>query len=156
LTIWIGFTNQKLYQARLLLEQAEQSQTAALSDALGDAALMHMQFAFRAYLNEMAAATNLKTEVATLAELLAKTPLVTGEMREWQILAADAFSWFSAFNRAVDLLGWPQQPVIQAHPKDNAVNLIAVAVDESGSDVSGWWQALSTCIDAQRQNRQET
>jgi hypothetical protein len=155
LTIWIGFTNQKLYQARLLLEQAGQSQTAALSDALGDAALMHMHFAFRAYLNEMAAATNLKTEVATLAELLAKTPLVTGEMREWQILAADAFSWFSAFTRAVDLLGWPQQPVLQAHPKDSAVNLIAVAV-ESGSDVSGWWQALSTRIDAQRQNRQET
>lgn len=159
MTIWIGFTNQKLYQARLLLGQASSCDAPVLASALRDSALLHMQFAWRSYLNEMGAATRLKTEVSSLDELVAATGLVTGEMREWQNLQHDAFSWFNAFQNAAERIGWPEKPsVVKESAGAHAVNLIALAsADDSGpDDLSGWWQKLSALIDAQRQNRQES
>lgn len=158
MTIWIGFTNQKLYQARLLLGQASSCDAPVLASALRDSALLHMQFAWRSYLNEMGAATRLKSEVGSLDELVAATSLVTGEMREWQNLQADAFSWFNAFQSAANRIGWPEQAsTVKEVPGQHSVNLIAVAsADDAPDDLSGWWQKLSGLIDAQRQNRQES
>ena len=97
---WLSFTNQKLYQARLLLEQSRrETGNPALAEGLETSGLYLMQDAFISYLNELATLATYRGEVSSFSDLLNKTPLVTGEMTEIRILAEDPYSWLSAFLR---------------------------------------------------------
>ena len=150
---WLGFTNQKLYQARLLLDQADQSSGKALVDALNESALYQMYDAWVSYLNELAGMAGYRKPVATLENLLEVTPLVTGEMTELRVLRADSYSWLVGFLSQVSAQAQPE-PMGQGGVVQSG-NLIAVA-ETSKPDVREWWQALSELIDSQRQNRQES
>lgn len=153
---WLGFTNQKLYQARLLLEQSAQEQgPAALTDALEQGGLYLLYDAYVSYLNEVATVAHCPTPVASLEALLANTPLVTGEMTELRVLAEDSYSWLTVMLRAIADQAQPgstQPSSIPVHPSGNLI----AASSEPSSNARQWWQSMSDLIDSQRENRQES
>lgn len=152
MTIWIGFTNQKLYQSRLLMEQADQVDMPVLAEALEAAALQHLLYAWRGYLNELGAATRLQAEVENLQQLQQQTSLVTGEMQELQQLLDDPFSWLSAMLVAAERLGWPERSEVRSVEVSGLITS-SRSVAASPAD---WWKKLSGLIDRQRENRLET
>ena len=68
---WLSFTNQKLYQARLLLEQARrETGNPALAEGLETSGLYLMQDAFISYLNELATLATYRGEVSSFSDIL--------------------------------------------------------------------------------------
>ena len=152
---WLGFTNQKLYQARLLLDQRGRANApAALNQALEQSALYQLYDAYVSYLNELADIAGHRQPVDSLESLLAATPLVIGEMTEIRVLRQDSFSWLTAFLSAVAAQAQPVT-VAPVQIQEPAGNLIA-SVRDTSDDARDWWQALSDLIDSQRQNRRES
>lgn len=162
---WIGSTNNKLYQARLLLDLIPTVQEPALQQALEESVLYQLRDTWLAYLHELAEAANYRGPVASFAQLLEATPLVTGEMRELQNLADDSFSWLATLLVRVEQIAQPKARP-KADPKAfmhapvvdeiaQRIDLIAVAAPEPEFDGSSWWRLLSNLIDAQRSNRLE-
>jgi hypothetical protein len=162
LSKWIGFTNQKLYQVRLLLEQRERLDgPEALLDGLEQGAQYLLYDAYVSYLNELAEMANYRQPVATLEDLLAHTPLVTGEMKEIQFLRADSFSWLTAMLKAVAEQAQPTSSrtieVDTFDPFGDAASLNSITLlQDNASPASKWLSQLSDLIDAQRENRQES
>ncbi len=155
---WIGFTNQKLYQCRLLLEQltAQQPAPAALQQALEESALYQLRDAWLSYLAELGEMVAYRQPVHSLESLLQNTPMTTGEMRELQQLAGNGFSWLAQMLAATDAQGRPtglNQP--SAVPAVEVSGRIALTAAPQ-SLVSGWLQNLTCLIEDQRANRQES
>lgn len=157
---WIGHTNRKLYQCRLLLAQRAHSfEPAALQQALEEAALSQLQDAWQCYVQELAESVSLRTTVHSLAELMAQAPLVTGEMRELAQLLDDSFSWLSQMLNAAKAAHWPQPLVVKKHSiePDVSGDLALIALSEEASlPIEQWWQQLSQLIDGQRSHRHES
>lgn len=153
---WLGFTNQKLYQARLLLDQSLQAKDpAALADALEQGGLYLLYDAYVSYLNELAEIAHCATPIDSLETLLAKTPLVTGEMTEIRVLFEDTYAWLPAMLRAVAEQSQPSTAKSPVIPVQASGNLIA-ASSEPVSNAQQWWKSLTDLIDSQRENRQES
>jgi len=148
---WLPFTNEKLYQCRLLADQAREATPDVLARALETAALQHLWAAYRSYLNELGATVSLATRVETLTQLMQEARLVTGEMRELALLADDEFSWLGRFLSATEQLGWPPSASASMNP-----GLIATASQSDLDEVMRWHQALNELIDRQRDNRHES
>jgi hypothetical protein len=158
---WVGQTNQRLYQCRLLLEQspaaAEASLSQALTQGLNDAALLQLLAAYRCYLNELAQAAGVNNRVESLPQLLQQTSLVTGDMRQWQALSEDVFSWFYRFLHAVERLGWPEVPSVEPALATHLITSTAdYPVSGDGHDVSDWLACFHQLIDEQRANQRES
>ena len=151
---WLSFTNHKLYQCRLLLQQAQQTtEPVVLKDALQDSALYLLRDAYVSYLHELAELATYRQPVESLAQLLQATPLVTGEMRELEHLENDSFSWLRQFLNAVAAVAQPDNisvPVTPVQP-----GMISL-VDNSTPDIALWHERLTQLIDLQRENRQES
>ena len=151
---WLSFTNHKLYQCRLLLQQAQQTtEPVVLKDALQDSALYLLRDAYVSYLHELAELATYHQPVESLAQLLQATPLVTGEMRELEHLENDSFSWLRQFLNAVAAVAQPDNisvPVTPVQP-----GMISL-VDNSTPDIALWHERLTQLIDLQRENRQES
>lgn len=151
---WLSFTNHKLYQCRLLLQQAQQTtEPVVLKDALQDSALYLLRDAYVSYLHELAELATYRQPVESLAQLLQVTPLVTGEMRELEHLENDSFSWLRQFLNAVAAVAQPDNisvPVTPVQP-----GMISL-VDNSTPDIALWYERLTQLIDLQRENRQES
>ena len=153
---WLGFTNQKLYQARLLLDKSAQEEgPTALNDALEQGGLYLLYDAYVSYLNEVATVAHCPTPVESLDALLTNTPLVTGEMTELRVLFDDSYSWLTAMLRAISDQAQPGSSSPSVMPVKPSGNLIA-ASSEPTSNARQWWQSLSDLIDSQRENRQES
>lgn len=158
---WLGFTNQKLYQARLLLDASRRESGAdvsgpAMKSGLETGGLYLLHDAYVSYLNELAVLATYRGEVHSLKSLLDKTPLVTGEMTELRILEEEPTSWLSAFLRETEAHGRPGNGASR-QAGGMATNLIALANDSSADhQLLSWWQSLSDLIDSQRENRQES
>jgi len=151
---WLSFTNHKLYQCRLLLQQAQQTaEPVTLKDALDDAALYLLRDAYISYLHELAELATYRLPVTSLQQLLEVTPLVTGEMRELQHLEQDSFSWLSAFLKEVVATGQVDNAVTPVTPVQPGMISL---VEEAGSDVELWLTQMTQLIDLQRENRQES
>lgn len=151
---WLSFTNHKLYQCRLLLQQAQKTtEPVVLKDALQDSALYLLRDAYVSYLHELAELATYRKPVESLAQLLQATPLVTGEMRELEHLENDSFSWLRQFLNAVAAVAQPDNisvPVTPVQP-----GMISL-VDNSTPDIALWHERLTQLIDLQRENRQES
>jgi len=152
---WIGFTNQKLYQCRLLLDAYRACQQPALASALDESALYQLHDAWLSYLHELADMVSFRESVTSLQDLTEKVNLVTGEMRELQQLADDAFSWLSQMLKAVGALKRPDTPQVVSAAADTP-QTISLTAEITESQVGRWWSALNSVIDAQRENRQES
>lgn len=151
---WLSFTNHKLYQSRLLIQQAQQvGEPAVLVDAMKDGALYLLHDAYVSYLHELAEMATYRQPVQSLAQLLQVTPLVTGEMRELEHLETNNFSWLHQFLNAVDAIARPDNTVVPVTPVQPGMISL---VDESEPDIAAWLQQLTQLIDLQRENRQES
>ena len=155
---WLSFTNHKLYQCRLLLQQAEgadhTSQSEVLKQALTDGALYLLRDAYLSYLHELAELATYRQPVQSLSHLLSVTPLITGEMREFKQLEADPFSWLSQLLKAVDAIS--QAAAFESQvPRASQPGVISL-MDTSEPEPVVWLGALSQLIDLQRENRQES
>lgn len=156
---WIGFTNQKLYQCRLLLEQLAslQSAPAALQQALEESALYQLRDAWLSYLAELGDMVAYRQPVRSLAELQQQAAMTTGEMRELQQLADNGFSWLAQMLAAAEAQGHPagqSQPAATVQVMDIPGRIALVATPQS--PVAWWLQNLTRLIDGQRANRQES
>ena len=164
---WLGITNSRLYQARLLLDEAQQV-PADSNDYLQQsrfqafdlAALLVTHQAWQAYLHELAGMVSIRHPITDFNHLLECADLKTGEMQEIQNLL-DQPSWLGEF------LVSAQQPN-QMHQSRtispsslardaSAANLIASSkqqVEDTGT--AYWLRQLTLLIDQQRENRQES
>ncbi|WP_430462057.1 DUF6586 family protein [Thalassolituus sp. LLYu03] len=151
---WIGFTNQKLYQCRLLLSERDKVvDNKVLAKALEEGALHLLHDAWLSYLQELGEMVTFREPVSSLSDLLGRASMITGEMRELSQLADNGFSWLAQMLSAVDALNRQPMPKVQA---TDAMQLLVVAEEVSESQVSDWWRDLSRLIERQRENRQES
>ena len=148
---WIGQTNQKLYQARLLVDACDlEANDMALKSALYEGALFQLHLAYDAYLHELAETAQCRVSFSSLSSLVSVTPLVTGEMKELVALSGDNFSWL---NQLLSALNTCAQPQSIATPQVQRIGLLE---EVSSAGLRGWYEALSEIIDLQRGNRQES
>jgi len=155
---WLGHSNQKLYQARVLLEAydlaCEQGHS-ALIDALQESVLFQLILAYQSYLHEIAEIAQFRDEFYSLSQLLEKTPVVTGEMTELQQLESDDFSWLSQLQLAFQQCS-QKNSAISAKPQINPVMIQMQDATNMGLPLGSWYFELSGIIDLQRNNRQES
>ena len=148
---WLGQTNQKLYQARLLIDAGEvPGAVAALASACEEGAIFQLMLAYQAYLHELAEIANCRQEFMSLTELVDLCPVPTGEMTELLQLEMDEFSWLRQLLNGFDACG---------HIKKSQAamsGVIPLTTQGSGHNVREWYQQLSDIIDLQRMNRQES
>lgn len=150
---WLGFTNHKLYQCRLLLQQAQHvQQPGALKQALTDCALYLLRDAYLSYLHELAAMAGYQQTFDSLSQLLQSVPMVTGEMRELEQLENDSFSWLRQFLNAVAAVGQKENVSVPVTPVQPGMITL---LEEHQPDVQAWHSQLSQLIDLQRENLQE-
>lgn len=155
---WLGHSNQKLYQARLLIESQEQAEEAApgsvLSMALQESVLFQLVLSYQSYLHEVAEIAQCRDSFNSLEHLISLVPVATGEMTELNQLELDDFSWLRQMQVAFDscaqkdvkpVLKQRNPSIIQLHDKTSQ----ALPLRE-------WYQSLSEIIDLQRNNRQES
>lgn len=155
---WLGHSNQKLYQARLLIEaheQAEQSNdSSVLTLALQESVLFQLVLAYQSYLHEIAEIAQCREPFNSLTQLISMVPVATGEMTELNQLEADSFSWLSQMQIAFE--GCAQKdskPVVQ----QRSPSLIQMQDKTAQSlPLREWFESLSEIIDLQRNNRQES
>ncbi len=178
---WLRQTNQKLYQCRLLQEQQRQCGEPVLQQALQESALYQLRDAWLCYLHELAEAASYRQPFSSLEQLLQQMPLVTGEVRELQQLAADPFSWLAQLLLAVERQMLPPASAAAGHhrhrhddhhhhhdddhdhdeddaaaPQAQRIDLIPLTAAEPATDVASWSRQLERLIDAQRGNRHES
>lgn len=148
---WLGQTNQHLYQARLLIDATNDQSVRAMVNALEDGAVFQLMLAYRSYLNELAYLAQVKDEFMSLADLISKTSVPIGEMRELDQLENDPYSWLSSLLSRFEDCG---QPGKASHT--NQAGMIQLVQQTPATDLQTLYQALSDLIDLQRNNRQES
>ena len=153
---WIGHTNQKLYQARLLIEAIEAEPQRPLTQALEESVLMQLWWAYQSYLHELASLVRCESHFDSLSELVAASSPVLGEMKELQHLESDTFSWLSNLSSALTSVQQPNKSSVMRPAAAGAVQIISTVDDTPSHNLWVWYQALSDLIDLQRENRQES
>lgn len=156
---WLSQTNQKLYQARLLLDAldaSEQSENspAALTLAMQESVLFQLMLAYQSYLHEIAELAQCREVVVSLTQLIDSTPTVTGEMRELKKLEDDDFSWLSQL-----LMAFQQCGDKNSGPVKTVMNPSIIKIQDTASTslpLRDWYNRLIDLIDMQRNNRQES
>lgn len=156
---WLSQTNQKLYQARLLLDAldaSEQSENspAALTLAMQESVLFQLMLAYQSYLHEIAELAQWREVVVSLTQLIDSTPTVTGEMRELKKLEDDDFSWLSQL-----LMAFQQCGDKNSGPVKTVMNPSIIKIQDTASTslpLRDWYNRLIDLIDMQRNNRQES
>ncbi len=155
---WLGHSNQKLYQARLLLDELEGLEATAsdaFNSALEESVVFQLVLAYQSYLHEVAEIAQYRSAFHSLTELMSLAPVETGEMTELKQLEDDGFSWLAqmlaAFQQCAEKDTLPNQAV---HDTSNMIQLH----DQTARalPLRAWFSALSNLIDLQRNNRQES
>ena len=160
---WLAHSNQKLYQARLLLEtfeqvteqEGEQIASAALLSAMQESVIFQLVLAYQSYLHELAETAQYREEFYSLAQLIEKAPVVTGEMTELHQLELDNFSWLSQMQSAFDQCA-QKDAIAVAKVSDNPQMIQLQDTTASSLPLRIWYQTLMDIIDLQRNNRQES
>ena len=148
---WLGQTNQKLYQARLLIDNSEvDGIDRALATACEEGAVFQLVLAYQAYLHELAEIANCREGFISLAQLIEFSAVPTGEMTELRQLELDDFSWLAQLLTAFEACSHlnKSQTVM--------TGVIPLVSQGSGQNVREWYQHLNDIIDLQRLNRQES
>jgi hypothetical protein len=155
---WLAHSNQKLYQARLLIEKQEQAEQSAdesvLSVALQEAVLFQLVLAYQSYIHEIAELAQYRDTIISLQQLIDSVPVATGEMTELRQLENDKFSWLSQLLTAFDYCA--QKENRPTAPQRNAGMIQIFDQTSQSLPLRDWFQALTNIIDLQRNNRQES
>lgn len=162
-----GRTNQKLYFARLQLDQMERVMAAQDSfaweaEALScrEAAILHLHGAYLAFLQELVRFYKLSGPLLTteaLRTVMAVKGQVSPEVSVLQTLEQDRDSWLATLLRAhADCLSAPDAPVAAAPDDEDeglgqAISLVTVTTDEPLSRpdrerLARWHHELTTII----------
>ena len=155
---WLGHSNQKLYQARLLLESQEQVEQAGidsvLSLALQESVLFQLVLAYQSYLHEVAELAQCRDSFGSLQQLIEKVPVATGEMTELRQLELDDFSWLRQLQTAFEYCAHKDNRPVPQPQNGSMIKLH----DQTAQTLPlrNWYQSLSDIIDLQRNNRQES
>jgi hypothetical protein len=159
---WLAHSNQKLYQARLLLEAFEQASeeeggqvVASLLSGLQESVVFQLVLAYQSYLHELAETAHCQEEFYSLAQLLEKASVATGEMTELHQLELDNFSWLSQMQSAFDQCG-QKDAIAVSKAVINQQMIQLQDTTASSLPLRIWYQALTDIIDLQRNNRQES
>jgi hypothetical protein len=148
--------NQKLYYARLVLDQAASVTDASARQALLDGALLHLHTAYRAYLNEIAASYQQTIEADSAAAALQQMQSGGHACPELGELAAleQGGHWPARLRSA-----WLDATAIATAPQPAAAaGAIAVADITRSVDVDDcrhWLAAFQALLDVQRERLQE-
>ncbi len=158
---WLGQTNQKLYQARLLLDELDslsqdgvRSVPPAFSLALQDSVLFQLILAYQSYLHEIAEVAQCRDEFQSLHQLIQSVPVATGEMTELDQLEQDDFSWLSQLMSAFSSCSQ-----VEAYQVKSQASSSLIQMHDKTSNVlplRDWFEGLTGIIDLQRNNRQES
>lgn len=157
---WLGQTNQKLYQARLLLDQLEgladatEASTSAYRLALQDSILFQMVLAYQSYLHEIAEIAQCRDDFQSLQQLIQSVPVATGEMTELNQLEIDDFSWLSQLMAAFSSCSATEN--FQLKTVNNPALIQLHETTTNSLPLRDWLNALNAIIDLQRNNRQES
>jgi hypothetical protein len=164
---WLAHSNQKLYQARLLLETLGQfnedasqqdsgkHSSAALIDAMQESVLFQLVLAYQSYLHELAEIAQYREEFYSLSQLLENVTVATGEMTELSQLEFDNFSWLSQLQSAFQQCS--QKEVVIAVRAQTSPQMIQLNDTTAHTlPLQEWYDALTSMIELQRNNRQES
>jgi hypothetical protein len=156
---WVGHSNQKLYQARLLLDCLDQTESsdsnqADLISGLQEAVVFQLILAYQSYLHEIAEIAQCNQEFYSLAQLLDIVKVATGEMTELKQLEEDGFSWLSQLQSAFKNCSAKEPAAIK--PEINPVMIKMQDTLAVSMPLRVWYDSLSELIDLQRNNRQES
>ena len=164
---WLAHSNQKLYQARLLLEASEQMEEesqqpgsysdvpVAMISAMQESVLFQLVLAYQSYLHELADIAQYRDEFYSLSQLLENVTVATGEMTELKQLESDSFSWLSQLQLAFQQCS--QKEVVMAPKVVNRPQMIQLNDTTSNElPLRKWYSALTGIIELQRNNRQES
>jgi hypothetical protein len=160
MTQWLGQTNQKLYQARLLIDQldglGDSSSTIdnAYALALQDSILFQMVLAYQSYLHEIAEIAQCREEFQSLQQLIQIVPVATGEMTELNQLELDDFSWLSQLMAAFSSCSATENFQLKTANNPSLIQMHETVA--SSLPLRDWLTALNNIIDLQRNNRQES
>lgn len=150
-------TNHKLYQCRLLLDEARRDEhPSVLTDALKQSALHCLQDAYLFYLHELADLVSVRHPLSSLSDLLDATALITGEMQQLKKLEHDSQSWLSQMLQAVQSLGSPYSSINSAQNPVAQMNPSVIATTQTQPIEQRWLHELTELIESQRENRQES
>ena len=155
---WLGHSNQKLYQARLLLENQEQVEQSSTDEVLGmalqESVLFQLVLTYQSYLHEIAEIAQYRDSFNSLQQLIESVPVATGEMTELRQLELDDFSWLRQLQSAFEYCGRKDN---RPMPQPQNASMIKLHDQTAQSlPLRDWYQALSDMIDRQRNNRQES
>lgn len=154
--------NQKLYYARLVLDQAAAAAAGPLQTALQEAAVWHLATAYRAHLAAIAQGYRHDTaadSAATVARELAAREIHCAEIGELEQIersggwAAQLLSAASEGEALLPAKTTAADPQAVAVPALIPTQTVAVAWDVD--DVRRWLEALSAAVTAQRERLQE-
>lgn len=165
---WLSQTNQKLYQARLLLDALDVSESSANTAdvfnnsnisadfvlALQESVLFQLVLAYQSYLHEIAEIAQWRESFLSLAQLIESAPTITGEMKELKKIEDDDFSWLSQLLAAFQQCGDKNPVAVKAA---TSPSMIQIQDTTSASlPLRDWYDHLIDLIDLQRNNRQES
>lgn len=156
---WLGQTNQKLYQARLLIDASEaESDVVALAKALQEGATFQLMLAYQAYLHELAELAQFRGEILSLQQLIDDCNVPIGEMTELKQLEQDSFSWLSQLMQAFQQCAELNKGAARNGTTFNAIPATAIPMqaEQADNSIRAWFEQLSDLIDCQRTNRQES
>lgn len=157
---WLGQTNQKLYQARLLLDELEavadeeKARSNAFQLALQESILFQMILAYQSYLHEIAEVAQSRDDFQSLQQLIQAVPVATGEMTELNQLESDDFSWLSQLMAAFSSCSATENFQLKTANNPSLIQMHETVT--SSLPLRDWLTALNNIIDLQRNNRQES
>ncbi|MFT6113761.1 MAG: hypothetical protein ACI9MS_003771 [Glaciecola sp.] len=154
---WLVHSNQKLYQARLLLENQEQVEESAsdpvLAIALQESVLFQLVLTYQSYLHEVAEIAQYRDSFSSLQHLMELVPVATGEMTELRQLELDDFSWLRQLQSAFEYCSKKDNRPV---PQPQTLSMIKLHDQTAQSlPLRDWYQSMYDMIDMQRNNRQE-
>lgn len=156
---WLGHSNQKLYQARLLLDsldllESSESAQPAMVSGLQESVLFQLVLAYQSYLHEIGEIAQCREEFYSLDQLLGLVSVATGEMTELKQLEDDGFSWLSQLQSAFQNCSAKEPVAIKSQISPVAIQLQDTTA--ASMPLRLWFDSLSEIIDLQRNNRQES
>jgi hypothetical protein len=154
---WLVHSNQKLYQARLLLENQEQVEESAsdpvMAIALQESVLFQLVLTYQSYLHEVAEIAQYRDSFSSLQHLMELVPVATGEMTELRQLELDDFSWLRQLQSAFEYCSKKDNRPV---PQPQTLSMIKLHDQTAQSlPLRDWYQSMYDMIDMQRNNRQE-
>jgi hypothetical protein len=154
---WLVHTNQKLYQARLLLENQEQVEESAsdsvLAVALQESVLFQLVLTYQSYLHEVAEIAQYRDSFTSLQHLMEMVAVATGEMTELRQLELDDFSWLRQLLSAFEHCSKKDNRPV---PQLQTLSMIKLHDQTAQSlPLRDWYQSMHDIIDMQRNNCQE-